>query len=88
MQNQMPYIPYQPKAQGQTGTKIMDRSIPILPPKHTASNPNLSLDFNAKNQFEGFRGIPMAQSPVNQYSRPRHGDLARSMILPQQESQV
>lgn len=88
MQNQQSYMAYLPKMPIQGANKLIDRSIPVLPPKHSASNPNLSLDFNGKGQFDGFRGLPMAQSPVNQYNRARHGDLARSMMLPQQEQQV
>jgi hypothetical protein len=87
MQNQQPYVPYQPKLQMQGPTKLIDRAIPSFPPKHTASNPNLSLDFTPKPHFDAFRGLPLAQPPASQYARPRHGDLARSMILPQQESQ-
>jgi hypothetical protein len=88
----MTYTPYQPKSFAQGTPKTMDRSIPILSPKHTASNPNLSLDFNAKNQFEprnmDYRPIPMALSPNNQHTRSRHGDLARSLILTQQDTHI
>lgn len=84
MQNQMPYIPFQSKMQSPTATKIIDRSIPNIPLRHATSNPNISLDIHSKTQFEGFRNGPITQPQVNQYNRARHGDLARSMILPQQ----
>lgn len=84
MQSQLPYIPFQSKIQNQGLTKITDRSIPSMPLRHVASNPNISLEINPKNQSEGFRGLPLNQVPSTQYNRPRHGDLARSLILPQQ----
>lgn len=87
MQNQMAYTPFQPKGFGQI-PKTIDRSIPIISPKHSVNNPNLSLEFNSKNQFESKysdnRVIPIILSPTNQHSRSRHGDLAKSLILPQQ----
>lgn len=51
MQNQLPYIPYQPKMQSPTANKIMDRSIPNIPLRHATSNPNISLDIHSKTQF-------------------------------------
>lgn len=89
MQNQMTYTPYQLKPFAQGQSKTMDRSIPVLSPKHSASNPNLSFEYNNKSLFESrgndHRGLPMAMSPNSHNTRPRH-DLSKSVMLPQPDS--
>lgn len=87
MQNQIPYNSFQPKNFNQPVSKINDRSVPAISPKFSVNNPNLSLDFNSKNQLEpknqDNRISPIILSPKSQYTRPRHGDLAKSLILQQ-----
>ena len=91
MQGQMQYGQYHFKTLVQGQPKGIDKSNPTISLKHVNSNPNISLDNNSKSLFYSspleHRNLPVTQPVSNVQSRHRHGDLAKSLFLPQQ-SQV